>query len=240
MNIYYQKSLKFQDALKQYAWNIFKTYGRELVLRLEEYNLLQNKHNCIESSTALGFIMEEFLVSKLEMYTHCSDEEFIIDRFVGATTSESYDCFSNKNNMKYMVNVKSEKNGVANNGIAAISQLYRNYCIEDPKIEKNFVIIKVKYSIQGENDGDAFHKSKPRRIHIDDIETYCLEEVDLSHEHKQDNRSWSATTDGKSKRNNGRLQISNSFRDTHKVQSKNISYKNTFNMLTKIVTQNKK
>ncbi len=36
-NIYYRKSLDFQEKLKQYAWNIFKTYGRELVMRLEEY-----------------------------------------------------------------------------------------------------------------------------------------------------------------------------------------------------------
>jgi hypothetical protein len=67
--------------LREYAFNIFRTYGRELVLRLEEYNLLQNKHNCIESSTAIGFVLEEFIVSKLEMYTHCAEEEFIIDRF---------------------------------------------------------------------------------------------------------------------------------------------------------------
>lgn len=35
MNNFYEASKVFQEALTQYAWSIFKTYGRELVLRLE-------------------------------------------------------------------------------------------------------------------------------------------------------------------------------------------------------------
>jgi hypothetical protein len=76
MNDYYRQILDFQVKLKEYAQNIFRAYGRELVLRLEEYNLLQNRHNCIESSTATGFVLEEFLVSKLEMYTHSDESDY--------------------------------------------------------------------------------------------------------------------------------------------------------------------
>lgn len=50
MNQYYKNILDFQNEIHDYVNCIFKTYGKELVLRLEEYNLLQNKHNCIESS----------------------------------------------------------------------------------------------------------------------------------------------------------------------------------------------
>ena len=239
MNTYYQKTLDFQVKLKQYADEIFKVYGRELVMRLEEYNLLQNKHNCIESSTAIGFVLEEFLVSKLEMYTHCGKEEYVIDRFIGATASESFDCYSIKDRMKFMVNVKAEKKGKANNALAAIGQLHRNYCLEEPEQEKNFVLFKVKYSIQDAYEDSEFRRAKPRCLHIGELDSYCLEEVDFSKEHKQDNRSWSVAVDGKSNKNNGRLMISGAFRKSHKVPIDEISYQNTFNMLNDLVVNNR-
>lgn len=238
MDSYYQKSLFFQEKLKEYAWCIFKTYGRELVLRLEEYNLLQNRYNCIESSTAIGFVLEEFLVSKLEMFTHCSESVYVIDRFVGATASESFDCFSIMEGMKYMVNVKAEKNGQANNALAAITQLHRNYCLENPEQEKNFVLFKVKYSIQEAYEDSEYRRAKPRCIYIDGLDTYCLEEVDFSQGHRQDNRSWSQPGEGRSNRNNGRLMISTAFRESHKVPVEHISYQNTFNMLNNLVATN--
>lgn len=147
-NLYYEKIKSFENAMLQYASSIFKTYGKELVLRLEEYNLLQNKHNCIESSTAIGFLLEEFIVSKLEMYTHCdSSSEYVIDRFVGATTAESYDFFSESEDIRFMVNVKVERNSGTNDAIAAIGQLYKNYCQEQPERVKSYIVLKVSYSI---------------------------------------------------------------------------------------------
>lgn len=237
MNEYYNKCLNFQAKLKEYASNIFKTYGRELVLRLEEYNLLQNKHNCIESSTAIGFVLEEFIVSKLEMYTHCSEEEFLIDRFVGATASESYDCFSIKDNIKYLVNIKAERKGKKNDGVAAITQLHRNYCIEEPNTEKSYIVLKIKYTIKDAYEDDEFRRAKPRHIYINSIESYSLEEVDLSEGHRQDHRSWSQDGANTSK-NNGRLRISSKFRKEHQVNTFDISYRNTFDQLNKIITNN--
>ena len=240
-NRYYQKALIFQRYLKKCSESIFRTYGRELVLRLEEYNLLQNKNNCIESSSAIGFVLEEFLVSKLEMFTHCDESEYVIDRFVGATTRESFDCFAKKAGTKFMVNVKSEKQGdkkAKNDGIAAIRQLHRNYCLEEPDQEKCFVVFKVKYSIQDESEDSKWRRAKPRCIHINDLSSYCLEEVDLSREHSQDNRRWSSS-DTEDAKNNGRLQIRNSFRERHRVPKDQISYRNTFKMLNDLVKNNK-
>lgn len=238
MNQYYNNILEFQKEIRDYADCIFKTYGKELVLRLEEYNLLQNKHNCIESSTAIGFVLEEFVVSKLEMFTHCDDTtKYKIDRFVGATASESYDCFSvGKNGCKYMVNIKADKNGKSNNSIAAITQLHRNYCLENPGQEKSFILFKILYSIGDATEDNEIKRAKPRHIHIDGIESYCLEEVDFSKEHKQDYRSWSNAKENTS--NNGRLQISPAFREGHKVEKSKISYKNTFDMLNNLVNNN--
>lgn len=239
MNEFYNRTQDFQKKLIEYASNIFKTYGRELVLRLEEYNLLQNKHNCIESSTAIGFVLEEFLVSKLEMYTHCAESDYVIDRFVGATSSESFDCFTVKDNMKFMVNVKAEKAGQNNNALAAIGQLHRNYCLEEPETEKSFILLKVKYSIRDAYEDSEYRRARPRNIYIEELDSYCLEEVDLSRGHKQDNRRWSAEDSGKNVKNNGRLQISKAFRREHKVPIEDISYRNTFNQLNNLVANNK-
>lgn len=237
-NGYYQKSLAFQEYLKRCAESIFRTYGRELVLRLEEYNLLQNKNNCIESSTAIGFVLEEFLVSKLEMFTHCAESDYVIDRFVGATSSESFDCSAEKDGTRFMVNVKSEKDRQNNDGIAAIGQLHRNYCRENPEQEKCFIVLKVKYSIQDAYEDSEWRRAKPRCIRINELSSYCLEEVDFSKGHLQDNRSWS-NSETKNTRNNGRLKIPKAFRESHKVPVSQISYKNTFNMLDKLVANNK-
>lgn len=238
-NQYFQKARAFQEYLKKCSESIFRTYGRELVLRLEEYNLLQNKNNCIESSTAIGFVLEEFLVSKLEMFTHCDESDYVIDRFVGATASESFDCFAKKDGTKFMVNVKSEKQGGGeNDAIAAIRQLHRNYCIEEPNQEKCFIIFKVKYTIQDESEDSKWRRAKPRCIRINDLSSYCLEEIDLSRGHSQDNRRWSAAED-KDTKNNGRLKITKSFRETHKVAEDQISYQNTFAMLNHLVKNNK-
>lgn len=230
MNSYYYQSLQFQEALREYAEQIFCMYGKELVLRLEEYNLLQNKHNCIESSTALGFVIEEFLSSKLEMYTHLFEKaQYKIERIQGGTTQESYDCYSIKDGIKYLVNIKSMKAGSSSNdAVAAIGQLYHNYVEEDPRLKKNFVILRVKYSIRERDE-------KPRHIYIETVESYCLEEVDFRVEHQQDNRSWSA----KGSSNNGRLKASNTFRKTHKVNEKDISYDLTREMLTDMFTHKK-
>lgn len=90
MNTYYQHIQAFEEELKETVEQILRTYGKELVLRLEEYNLLQHTNNCIESSTALGFILEEFIVSKLHIYTHCEPlPEYVIERTNRATTTDT-------------------------------------------------------------------------------------------------------------------------------------------------------
>lgn len=235
MNDYYQKALDFRKALLDYADNIFKTYGKELVLRLEEYNLLSNKNNCIESSTAVGFVLEEFLVSKLEMYTHSGNETYHIERIEVATTSESYDCFAIKDGIKFMVNIKVEKNGVNNNAVAALNKLYGNYCEDEPKQIKSYIVLKVGYSIMDGYDDSITKGGKPRHIRIGNLSAYNLEEIDFTNGHLQDNRSWSQN---KSNRNNGRLGISNAFRQKHQLPIEEISYFKTFNMLEDIVSNN--
>ncbi|WP_258555699.1 hypothetical protein [Mesomycoplasma hyopneumoniae] len=82
----YYKVLKFfQKQIEDYTKQIFKVYGNELTLKLEDYNLLEDENNSIESSTSIGFIIEEFLTSKLSIYTRLK----IINNFVILTSFSS-------------------------------------------------------------------------------------------------------------------------------------------------------
>lgn len=76
--MYYRNLKVLQSKVENYAKQIFKAYGNELVLKLEDYNLLEDENNCIESSTAIGFIIEEFLTSKISIYTKNHKEKEVI------------------------------------------------------------------------------------------------------------------------------------------------------------------
>lgn len=139
MNEYYHKLKFVKEKVTEYLTQIFKVYGNELLLRLEDYNLLQNQNNCIETSTATGFIMEEFITSKLAVYSqeHNNTDEIKIKKLEGqATVNSSYDCFAEYNDILFMINVKVEKRGSKNNGVAAINMLYDNYVMQNPRKTK--------------------------------------------------------------------------------------------------------
>lgn len=207
---------------------IFKVYGNELQLKLEEYNLLSNDNNCLQSSTAIGYIVEEFLVSKLEKYTNTGCK-FKIQRSKGKTNNASYDCFTTiDKNILAMINIKAEKK--ANNGISAINILFDDYVKNNPKQEKCFLILKVSYSY------NKSVKDNQRKIFIKGLHSFFLDEIDLTMGHKQDHRNWSENYNP----NSGRLQISKSFRKNHTLKGSHISYKNTIHMLNSIIIRNKK
>lgn len=227
--MYYAHIKDFEDKILQYTREIFKVYGNELELKLEDHNLLENEKGCLESSTAFGYLLEEFLVSKLERYTkdHLKPKDYKISRADGSTTNASYDCLSIiQDEIMALVNVKVSKR--ANYAISAINILYNDYVVTNPKIQKCFMILKVHYSIR-ESEQDGL-----RKIFIDNVTSFFLEEVDFMKEHKQDHRSWSQNYNA----NSGRLQASDAFRKTHKVDIKDISYENTCNMLKEIEKRN--
>lgn len=219
-NKYYNKIKDFQNEIEIYIKEIFAVYGNELLLRLEEYNLLENDKNCLESSTAFGYIIEEFLVSKLEMYSDIKKHKII--RTDGSTTISSYDCYTELEEIKAMVNIKADKQN--NNGIAAINKLYSDYT-KNPQQEKCYLILKIHYKT------DISKKDNQRKIFIKKVDSFFLEEIDFSQGHKQDNRNWSANAFNA---NSGRLQITTAYREGHKLNKSKISYENTKTMLEKI------
>lgn len=225
----------FKSKIIDYTEQIFKYSSNELILRLEQLNLLNNEDNCLESSTAFGFIIEEFLVSKLDEYTirHDGKKDYRIRRTGHSVSETSYDCISDiHNGIRALVNVKVCKSGGANNAVAAIQQLYKDYVETDPKVEKCFLVLKVHYgfchSIRNASQGE-------RAISIEKVEAFFLDDVDLSKEHLQDHRSWS----GKAKNPNaGRLQVSDAFLASHRVDESKVSYENTVKMLRTVVRRN--
>lgn len=235
---YSQDIRDFKSELLRYVREIFKCSANELILRLEQSNLLNNEQNCLESSTALGFIIEEFLVSKLDDYTllHNGVNGYRVHRANESITHVSYDCVSEIHNaIRALINVKvSRCGGTENNGVAAIQQLYHDYVEVDPEIRKCFLILKVSYSfcksLRNGSKGE-------RAISIRDINSFFLEEVDLSKEHKQDNRKWSS---GGGSPNSGRLMISEKFRNMHRIPDEALSYEATVESLKAVCARNEK
>lgn len=225
MNTYYEKIKFVKEKVVSYLNEIFKVYGNELLLRLEEYNLLQNKNNCIESSTATGFIMEEFIVSKLETYTqsHNNKDDIRIKRIEShGTQTTSYDCCVKYKNVFFMINVKVDKGN--NNAVSAINILHNDYVLTNPNQEKSFLVLKTRYTF-GESP-----KTKERKILVQGIGVYALEEVDFSIGHKQDHRNWSEQFNPAS----GRLQITKKFMEQNKVKEDEISYNKTKQFIEKM------
>lgn len=229
-NSYYKELKAFETAICEYSNEIFKVYGGELELRLEDYNLLDNQRNCLESSTAFGYIIEEFLVSKLEIYTQCKAHKgYKILRTDGSTTTSSYDCFSIiKDNIKALINIKAEKGN--NDAIAAINRLHTDYVVASPDQIKCYMILKVLYSI-----GLSVRDGK-RKVHIVGLDSFFLEEIDFSGGHRQDHRNWSADAFNP---NSGRLQASAAFRRGHKIDDDEVSFDNTRSVIKNMHANNK-
>lgn len=226
--MFYNKIQEYRNEIVRICEEIFKVYGYELQLKLEDYNLLSNDNNCIQSSTSVGYIIEEFLVSKLEIYTSSQSQgKYKITRSKGSTTNASYDCFSYIDKLLAMINIKAVKQ--TNNAISAINILYDDYVIKKPNTEKCFLILKIFYNY------DISKRDKQRKIFIKNIESFFLDEIDFREEHEQDNRNWSK----KYNPNSGRLQVSDIFRQNHKVPLEQISYQNTLQMLEAISLRNK-
>ena len=220
MNKYYENLKFIKEKVTNYLTEIFKVYGNELLLRLEEYNLLENPDNCIETSTSIGFIIEEFITSKLAIYTstHNNKDEIVIKKLKGkSTTNSSYDCYANYKDIFVLINIKVQKKGSNNNAVASINILHNNYVLENPSQPKAYLVLKTLY------DFGTSNKDGQRKIIIKGISNYFLEEIDFSSGHKQDHRNWKENFNASS----GRLQVPAMWKNTHLLNVNSISYSKT-------------
>lgn len=233
-NKYYDAIKRFKCKVEEYVHSILEEYDYEIRLLFNDCNLLARKDNAIETSTAIGYLFEEFIVSKLIFHTKnnsTTSNEFKILANTASTTSLSYDCHSiinyGKKNIFAMINIKTEKGASSNAAIAAITQLHEDYCLENPDQYKCFMVLKLKYSFEKEGDN--------RVISVNGVESYFLEELDFSKGHIQDHRSWSGMTNY----NSGRLRINRRFYDEHKLPESEISYHRLFMDLDSLFENNR-
>lgn len=221
-NTYYEHLQNFKELLEDYIDNLFSVYDHELELKLANYNVLSRKDNNIESSTAIGYILEEFIISKLHSFTlQKKNAKFIV--YPAPSAHLSYDCYADYEGIRFLINIKSAKG--ANDAVAAINVLINDYRGTDTL--KSFVILKVFYGFTNEGSN--------RKIKIDNYDTYCLEEVDFSKGHRQDHRRWSNKGGHE---NSGRLLLSKSFIDNHRMPIEQVSFLTTKEQLELISKKN--
>lgn len=82
-----------------------------------------------------------------------------------------------------MLNIKVEKLNSHNNAIAALNLLHNDYVQENPEQIKAYLILKINYKF-----GKSL-KDQQRKIIINNIYSFFLEEVDFQQGHKQDHRN---------------------------------------------------
>lgn len=222
-NKYFEKAIIFKNKLLDAIKEIFYSSGNEILVRVEDINILQRKNNSIESSTAIGYLLEEYLISKLSLYLKTKNVGIKINETNFSTQNSSYDFSSNFKEDFFMINIKA--NRANNNAVAAINKLYNDYVLIEENLVKHFLIIKINYDVNFSKT-----ESQIKKVIIKDIDSFFLEELDFSKNHFQDHRNWSQ----KMNLNSGRLLVTNKFRLENKLKKEIISYERTKSFLKKI------
>nr|WP_307940472.1 hypothetical protein [Mycoplasmopsis bovis] len=71
MNNYSEVAIELQSKLEEAINNIFEITNNEININVEDVNILQRDNNSINSSTAIGYILEEYLI-KIKNYLICN------------------------------------------------------------------------------------------------------------------------------------------------------------------------
>jgi len=193
----YQKIAElFERVVVEDVTEIWKKHKSKIDMRLNNIPVCL-EGSAVNSSTAFGFLIEEFLVQQLP-----KEEYFTSD---GGTTTSAYDVkLKEDDKIELLVNLKVEKDGSSNNGVCA-GNILKNYYDKDDK-PKLYLILKSKYKIDERN-------SKVLFVGIESLylESFLTKEGML----KSDSRNWSNVFNALS----GRIQIPN------KSKLKNIGIK---------------
>lgn len=176
---------EFQVLVEGAVLDIWETHGNRLFLELNGVPVA-TKGSAVNTSTAIGFLVEEFLVKQLPEW---------FSQGVSATGNSAFDFFySDDSKVKLMVNLKVEKNTSNNKGVVAANILRSEYLANaKPKI---YLVLKSKYHIDESTSSLVF----------DGLESIILESfITRPGALKSDNRNWSKEFKALS----GRLQLPN-------------------------------
>nr|WP_307935113.1 hypothetical protein [Mycoplasmopsis bovis] len=70
MNNYSEVAIELQSKLEEAINNIFEITNNEISINVEDVNILQRDNNSINSSTAIGYILEEYLIKNIKIYSY--------------------------------------------------------------------------------------------------------------------------------------------------------------------------
>ncbi len=183
----YQKIAElFEKVVVEDISQIWEKHKERIDMRLNDVPVCL-EGSAVNSSTAFGFLIEEFLVQQLP-----KDEYYTAD---GGTTTCAYDVkLKNDEKIELLVNLKVEKEGSTNSGVCA-GNILKNYYDKDNK-PKLYLILKSKYKIDEKKSEVVF-----RGIESLYLESFLTKEGML----KSDSRNWSNVFNALS----GRIQIPN-------------------------------
>nr|VZR98513.1 hypothetical protein MF5295_00810 [Mycoplasma feriruminatoris] len=227
MNNYYKIAIKLQKLLSEVIQEIFSYKNNELEIKVEDLNILQRENNSVSSSSAIGFLVEEYLIINLLNYFNSSkNDKQIIMNINKVTNKNSYDFSIKYKEHLFYVNLKSNKTN--NRTIAAIQKLYDDYVSYTEQTPLHFLVFKINYHIGLSTDNQNI------KIIIDNTQSYFLEEINFDQWH-QDKRSWSENLN----LNSGRLIVSDRFLKDNLLEIDQISYEKTKDQLAKIYKLNR-
>ena len=170
MNNYQKSAIEFQKEITNDINLIYTKHNHNLNLELSSTNVLSQKSS-VNGSTAIGFILEEFLILNLLKL-----KPKLYYRSKASTNDGSYDLYAKKNNIKILINLKVNKSkGSNNNAISALTKLITDYCLDGE--QKLFLVFKTYYDVD-------------TSIKIKKTFSYFIEQI-LPQYIKIDNRRWS-------------------------------------------------
>nr|VZK65620.1 hypothetical protein MF5292_00798 [Mycoplasma feriruminatoris]VZR75764.1 hypothetical protein MF5294_00797 [Mycoplasma feriruminatoris]VZR98449.1 hypothetical protein MF5293_00793 [Mycoplasma feriruminatoris] len=167
MNNYYKIAIKLQKLLSEVIQEIFSYKNNELEIKVEDLNILQRENNSVSSSSAIGFLVEEYLIINLLNYFNSSkNDKQIIMNINKVTNKNSYDFSIKYKEHLFYVNLKSNKTN--NRTIAAIQKLYDDYVSYTEQTPLHFLVFKINYHIGLSTDNQNI------KIIIDNTQSYFL------------------------------------------------------------------
>ncbi|UUM25712.1 hypothetical protein NQV05_00965 [Mycoplasmopsis agalactiae] len=227
MNSYFGVAIELQSKLEEIINNIFEVTNNEISINVEDVNILQRDNNSINSSTAIGYILEEYLIRKIEQYFSLPDCNLkILMKQNNKANTSSYDFSLIYKEHLFYINLKANRN--VNDAIAAINRLYTDYVEYDGESPLHYLVFKTNYDI-----GKSTINSQ-NKIIVKSTYSYFLEQIDFSRGWKQDHRSWSPG----GKLNSGRLMVSKNFFNENQIEISKMSYEKTRNYLEEMFNKN--
>jgi hypothetical protein len=171
LETYRETAKKFQILVEGIIESIWKEHNNKISMRLNNIPICL-KGSSVNTSTAFGYVVEEFLVRQFPSY---------LKRTLHSTINSAEDViYSDNTKIELMANLKVEKNTSSNSGIVAGNILQQRYLSNTkPKL---YLVVKSKYYIDENESYLLFNGIESYYLESFITDPLCL---------NSDNRNWS-------------------------------------------------